>query len=114
MNDGRRDQRADAVIDWTVRDNSVTLTVTGDIDLSNADLLQSVITEATAEVPLAGPILVDLTGVRLMDSTGIGALVNGWQAAKDLGVRVRVAVRPGSLVERVLQIVGVYDDLVGR
>jgi anti-sigma B factor antagonist len=61
----------------------------GDIDLETAPLFRTVLLAAvTPEVP---ELVIDLTQVTLLDSTGIAALVAGWHRAEEFGGTVHVA-----------------------
>ncbi len=60
-------------------------------------------------------ILLNLTRVSRMDSSGIGELVAGWKTAKHLGASIRL-LRPGDRVKytlhlsQVLPLLDVYED----
>ena len=81
------------------------IALAGDIDLDSARDLRAHfydnITDPTSRV------VVDLSGVDFMDSSGLGALVGGWQITRDSGeFRVAGANRT---VRRVLEITGMDD-----
>ncbi|ADB33486.1 anti-sigma-factor antagonist [Kribbella flavida DSM 17836] len=52
-------------------DGRQTLTVAGEIDVSNAAAFATALSEASAETP---PLVVDLTAVEYLDSAGLAAL----------------------------------------
>jgi anti-sigma B factor antagonist len=74
----------------------------GDIDLNSARDLRAHFVERITDP--ASRVVVDLTGVDFMDSSGLGALVGGWQLTRDQGLfRIAGANRT---VRRVLEITG--------
>ena len=79
-----------------------TLRVSGDLDLANAWRLLDSIRGAAAP---GRTITVDLAGVAFMDSSGIGALVNGHEELARLGSRL-VVVNPSYRVADVLEVTG--------
>lgn len=84
-------------------DGSVTVAVSGDVDLSAADALRTALDEAAAS---AARVVVDLTAVRYLDSAGVKVL------SEFVGRPVEVAVDGGSLLPRVLAITGLDRRLV--
>lgn len=83
-------------------DNAVTLTVAGEIDLSNAENLYKALTEALAP---GAPVIVDLSGVGFMDSRGLAALVRARHEALD-GATVPILLITSESVARVIEIAG--------
>lgn len=81
---------------------TVMLTVTGEIDLSNAESLYKALTEALAP---AAPVIVDLTGVGFIDSRGLGALVRAHHEAVHIAT-APILVIPSDPVARVLELAG--------
>lgn len=82
--------------------------VEGEVDVSNADELRDAVDAALA---LDAPeIIVDLSQVPYIDSTGIGVLVGAAHRAADAGKKLVVA-SPQKNVARVLGLLGVADDL---
>ena len=78
----------------------------GDLDLATIESFE----EAVGEAGDAG-LVVDLSGVRFIDSSGIHSVVKARAArfARDLAVELVVA--PGSAVERVLEMSGLTGEL---
>jgi anti-sigma B factor antagonist len=73
----------------------------GELDLATADGL------ADALVEIAGSTLVvDLSDLAFMDSSGIGALARARKRIKSNGLGDLVLTRPGAIVGKVLEIVG--------
>jgi anti-sigma B factor antagonist len=77
--------------------------VVGELDVYSAPQLRDVLLEATSRpAPL---VIVDLSGLRFMDSSGLGVLVAGWKRARDRGGRLGVAALP-TRVARVFRTTG--------
>jgi anti-sigma B factor antagonist len=76
-----------------------TVTVRGDLDMSNADALKATVTSLAARKPDA--LVVDLSGLRFMDSAGIAVLVDA--ANQVPNVRLR---HPSAAVRRVVEMTG--------
>lgn len=88
----------------------------GALDVSAAIHLREVLGEQ-----LDGPaarVLVDLSGVRIVDSSGIGILVTAHRRAETLGARIVLAGAQPTVrrvfaltrTDRLLQIVGTVDE----
>lgn len=77
----------------------------GEVDLSNASALESALEAAAAD---KGGVLIDLTGVPFMDSSGLRVML---VAARDLGARLAVVVSPGSPVLRLFEVAEVADRI---
>jgi anti-anti-sigma factor len=69
-------------------------------------LRQSLTGTLHAERPVT--MIVDLTFVTFMDSMGIGALVTGYNAAREVGTRF-VLRNPSEFVHRQLRVTGLTD-----
>ncbi|GGK96729.1 STAS domain-containing protein [Mangrovihabitans endophyticus] len=88
-------------------DGTATVAVAGEIDFSNADELSREICGAVAEwSPLA--LVVDLGRATFMDSTGLGALIEGYRCADEAGARFSV-VNMSDSFRRVLAVTGLSD-----
>jgi len=79
----------------------------GDLDLASIEAFEEVAGSATGD---AG-IVIDLSGVRFIDSSGIHAVGRARMANAERGVGVELVVAPGSAVERVLDMSGLSDEL---
>lgn len=92
----------------------VVLTVGGEVDLATAPQLRAKLIDLVEDG--AGSVVVDLTPVAFMDSTGLEALLAGHRRARARGRSIRL-VCPEGQVLWVLQITGVamvfpvYDSL---
>lgn len=87
---------------WTV------LTATGEIDLASVDYLQSALDAAFAKVD--PQVVIDLSAVSFLDSTGLRALIGAHRRGEDEGAKVALVVNGGP-VERLLEITGVDASL---
>ncbi len=96
-------------IDKTTQDAAVTLSVAGEVDVSNASELRAQIDAVLVE-DFAGQLTIDLSQVPYIDSTGIGVLVGAAHRAQEAGASLVVA-NPQKNVERVLGLLGVCADL---
>lgn len=81
------------------------LELAGDIDLESSRTLRAHIVERFSEP--SARVVVDLTGVAFMDSSGLGALVSGWQLTREAGDFRIAGANP--VVQRVLSITGMED-----
>ncbi|HEU5109709.1 MAG TPA: STAS domain-containing protein [Micromonosporaceae bacterium] len=81
-------------------DGTLHLSPAGEVDLDNAYLIRDAVDRALAADKPAG-IVVDLAGVTLFDSVGIGTLVSCFHLAAASGVRLRAA-NPAPIVYRQL------------
>ncbi|AGL13961.1 STAS domain-containing protein [Actinoplanes sp. N902-109] len=91
-------------------DGTATVTVLGEIDFSNSDEVAQSIRDTVAA---ASPpeLRVDLAGATFIDSTGLGALIEGYHAATEVGCRFRVT-NPSNDFRRVLAVTGL-EELFG-
>jgi len=76
--------------------------VTGEVDLANADELLAAL---QALMPASGDVILDLSGLEYLDSSGIRVLVNLVRPLSESG-RSFVLTSPQPNVRRVLEIVG--------
>jgi anti-sigma B factor antagonist len=95
-------------------DGVLVLSVLGEVDLTTAPEL----TRAIELVPdLTSRVVVDLSGVTFLDSSGINALVSGKRTLEESGVGLGVVTAPAGPVRRVFEItqltgaLGVVDSL---
>lgn len=85
------------------------VSVAGEVDVSCADELRLAIDAQLAQLD-SGELVVDLSEVPYIDSTGIGVLVGAAHRAVEAGGKLVVA-RPQRNVSRVLGLLGVQADL---
>ncbi|MFC4063828.1 STAS domain-containing protein [Actinoplanes subglobosus] len=88
-------------------DGTVTVTVSGEIDFSNADEVARGLTDAVTDWS-PPTLVVDLRNATFIDSTGLGALIEGYRAAVAAGIDFRV-VNPSDTFRRVLTVTGLSD-----
>jgi anti-sigma B factor antagonist len=91
-------------------DGTATVSVHGEIDFSNSDDVADGIRAALADWSPA-ELRIDLAAATFIDSTGLGALIEGYRAASDAQTRF-VVVNPTITFRRVLVVTGL-DDLFG-
>lgn len=73
----------------TERDGAVVVTPNGDIDLSRSPELRVILRGVQAKKP--DLVVIDLSGVTYMDSSGLATLVESMRAAKTGGGRLILA-----------------------
>ncbi len=84
--------------------DSVTVTVGGEIDLTDHDELRTVIVNGAS--PEVTTVIIDLTDVTFLGSSGIGALIAAWKELGERDIDLRVD-RCSPIADRVLEIAGV-------
>ncbi|CAN5260381.1 STAS domain-containing protein [soil metagenome] len=91
----------------TDRNGRDVVIVVGDLDLATAP---SMVASAKAEAPTADgrPLLLELSGVSFLDSTGLGALIEVRNVAFAVGHGVEIAAQSAA-VERVLSLAGLSE-----
>ncbi len=89
-----------------VTDGTATLSLQGEIDILTVEQLRVALGDAVAAQPQV--IVVDMAQVAFIDSTGLGALISGFQRARDGGIGFRLA-RPGSNVRQILVLSGFLE-----
>jgi anti-anti-sigma factor len=88
-------------------DGVIVVDVRGTLDAATVDALRHALLSALyRERPTA--MTVDLTFVTFMDSMGIGALVAGLNAAREIGARFSLR-NPSEFVHRQLRITGLAE-----
>jgi anti-sigma B factor antagonist len=104
---------ANAVVSRRRLENgTVVLDLRGELDVAVNDALRDVL-EQTIRIERPPTVVVNLRYVTFVDSTGMGALVAGLNAARDQQVRFVVQdVAP--FVEKQLRTAGLYESLVAR
>lgn len=82
------------------------LVVTGEVDAHTADALA----EHLAELPTAGEVRIDMSGVTFIDSSGLRVLIDAHQRAGEQDTTITL-VEPSAAVTRLLEISGLVDHL---
>ncbi len=67
--------------------NDFTINVNGEIDLNTVEVLEKALNEA---LPQKKDIIIDMTNVRFIDSTGIGLLVQTYKRLKQMGKKITI------------------------
>lgn len=89
----------------------LTVAVSGEVDLSTGPELENAIMEAVRADGVTG-VLIDLSAVEFLDSSGIALLLRGRREADERSVGYRVSDAHG-ITRQVLEITGVWEHLVG-
>jgi len=88
-------------------DGAIVVDVRGTLDAATVDALRTaLLSTLTAQRPAV--MIVDLTFVTFMDSMGVGALVTGYNAAREIGTRF-VLRNPSEFVHRQLRVTGLAE-----
>lgn len=88
-------------------DGTATVAVLGEIDFSNADEVAQGIRDAV--IDWSPPtVQVDLRAATFIDSTGLGALIEGYRAATERDIDF-VVINPSVTFRRVLTVTGLAD-----
>ncbi|MET0419001.1 MAG: STAS domain-containing protein [Actinoplanes sp.] len=85
---------------------TATVALRGEVDILTVDQVRVVLGEALATKPQE--IIVDLAELTFVDSTGLGALIFGFQRARDAGIRFRLA-NPTPGVRQILVLSGILE-----
>ncbi|MFC7529468.1 STAS domain-containing protein [Actinoplanes sp. GCM10030250] len=88
-------------------DGTVTVAVLGEIDYSNADEVADGIRDALVDWT-PETVHIDLREASFIDSTGLGALIEGYRDAADRDIKF-VVVNPSETFRRVLTVTGLSD-----
>ncbi len=82
--------------------DATTVLAEGEIDKATAPLLRDCLTD------LQGDVVLDLTALEFLDSTGLGVLIGASRSLEESGGRLRVRA-PQPQVRRVLDITGLGE-----
>ena len=85
---------------------TTTLALLGEVDVLTVDQVRAALEEALAGRPRE--IVVDLSDLDFIDSTGLGALIFGFQRARDASIGFRLA-HPKRSVHQILVLSGVLE-----
>ena len=94
--------------------NATIVDVVGDIDLYNSPAVRKTILEALRE-KRAPRVIVNLKGVRYIDSSGVASLVEGLKASRELRSRLILfglspAAREVLELSRLIKVFEVYEN----
>jgi anti-sigma B factor antagonist len=95
-------------------ENATILDVSGNIDMSNSPEMRKALLAEIRDKAVSRVVL-NLTGVAYIDSSGVASLVEGLKAARDRGSRFMLfglsdAPREVLKISRLLKLFEVYDD----
>jgi anti-sigma B factor antagonist len=97
----------DEVVTTSTRnDETVTVGLHGEVDVLNVDQVRRALTEALATRPRQ--IVVDLAELSFIDSTGLGALIFGFQRSRDAGIAFGLRA-PSDGVRQILMLSGLLE-----
>jgi anti-anti-sigma factor len=109
LNPGGSDQNGSAPLTVRIEESAggaAVFAIAGELDLSTIPRMESPLLE---QVRQRSALLLDLTNVSFIDSSGIGALIRAFHESD--GAPIHVVVGKGSQVERVFQVARVTDTL---
>ncbi|MGH3874818.1 MAG: STAS domain-containing protein [Pseudonocardiaceae bacterium] len=113
MTDGQDGTQGDAEVlevTRTQRGTAVVLSVTGELDVLTGSLLRRALSESLSD-PADEPVIVDLTQVTFMSSTGIAVLADANWEADQRSKPLRIVVDPTTQIMRVFYTTGIQDLL---
>jgi len=87
--------------------STVTVSLEGELDFATAFDVEMRLEEA---IRTADQVVVDLSALRFIDSTGIRTLLEAHEAAQRENVELRLLPAPDS-VQRVFEMAGLLDEL---
>lgn len=90
-------------------DGAMVMEIRGSLDSATVESLRDALLE-TLQRDRPTAMIVDLTYVTFMDSVGIGALVAGQRAAREIGTRFQLR-NPSEFVHRQLRVTGLTELL---
>ncbi|WP_232539182.1 STAS domain-containing protein [Actinoplanes sp. SE50] len=86
--------------------NTTTVSLRGEIDVLTVEQVRVALGEAVTGRPRQ--IVVDMAAVAFIDSTGLGALISGFQRARDQGIAFQLA-HPSPNVRQILVLSGFLE-----
>jgi anti-sigma B factor antagonist len=92
-----------AIATRTLTSGRLLLAVDGELDLANAPLLREALDR---ELAAGQRVLLDLSGVTFIDSTGLAAIVN---AARGPGAQLELSADMRSQARRLMELTGVLS-----
>ena len=100
---GQQQVHEDLSIHVHLVDDVQVFELVGSLDIATSPTVRAALTEASERG--SHRLIVDLTRVDFLDSTGLGALIGGQRRAKEFGGGVRLVAKEGQIL-RLLRITG--------
>jgi anti-sigma B factor antagonist len=100
---GQQQHHEDLSIHVHVIDDIEVFELTGSLDIATSPTVRAALTSASERG--GHQLIVDLTQVDFLDSTGLGALIGGQRRAREFGGEVRIVAKEGQIL-RLLRITG--------
>jgi anti-anti-sigma factor len=107
----RRETAVSLSVSTTWQEPDATVSLAGELDLGSRDRVEQAI-GAAVHATGTRSVLVDLSDLQFIDSSGIGTLLKGRRQADVAGVAYRVSAATG-IVRQVLSLTGVLEHLSG-
>lgn len=87
------------------------ITVTGEVDLHSAPRFKAAVNEAISVASEEKCVVLDLTRVEFMDSTGLGVLIGRYRELKEAGGELRIVLQGGPIrhLLKMTGLEGVFD-----
>ncbi|HEX5618246.1 MAG TPA: STAS domain-containing protein [Solirubrobacteraceae bacterium] len=101
---------SDLGLDCELRGTTAELALNGDLDMAAAFKLEPAIERVVSQNDV-DELVLDLEGVRFIDSAGLGSLLSTHERLHDLGIKSTIT-RPSEAVERVLAASGTRAVLI--
>jgi anti-anti-sigma factor len=98
-----------ADVDFSTHGKSLVADLSGEIDISNADQLCSLLTDATGNDLVA--LILDLTAVDYLDSAGIRLIYRLQERLNGRGQAFRLVIPDASVIRRALLLAGVLGHV---
>jgi anti-sigma B factor antagonist len=102
-NQAQPQHHEDLSIHVHVVDDNQVFDLTGSLDIATSPTVRAALIEASERG--SHRLIVDLSHVDFLDSTGLGALIGGQRRAKEFGGEVRLVAKEGQIL-RLLRITG--------
>jgi anti-anti-sigma factor len=106
---GGGDSNGGSPLELRIEDTSngaTVVAIAGELDLSTIPRMETPLLEQLRQRPA---VVVDLSRLTFIDSSGIGVLIQAYRGAN--GTAMHIVIRPGSQVERIFGIAGITHAL---
>ena len=94
------------------RNGVVRLRLEGEFDLASEDMVERALSEASRAASIE--VIIDLSGLAFMDSTGLSVLLRAQQRSESAGAASIRTVGARGPVARLLKVSGVEQALLGK